>query len=549
MPTVRARDLVVLGVLAVVVGCVQVDPGPNQNAHMARVTALAHGTAQIDRYHWWSRDVAYVDGHYYAAKAPGLAVFTVPWYFVLEATGALVHGPPPSVHWPAAETLRMPYTAPWEFALWGATLPFFLLLLLVRWAADELVPGAGLATAVTLGAGSLVGVFGAIFFDHELSALLGFAAFCTLLRGGRPFLAGVLAALAVMVEFPLALLVACLFVYASRRSRYAAGVVVGALPLLAYNTWATGSPFSTAYSHAVVDPGKSGHDVLGANASGFFGIGWFSPHALVDLLLSPKGLLILAPVWALAAVGATRLPRREAMLVLGVVAAFLVYDASYYLPFGGFNAGPRFLVPMLPFLALGFAAAWRAWPGPAVALSLASIVVTTVSLLANPMLVSEDIGTMFHRLERGGDANGPVSSTALHWLWGSERGALVLLGTVVVALAVAAVWRPLSARQVALGLAALVAWRIAYVGGTLLERLDDGWPGAAVLALTLAAALAALVRGRELVALPILLVVPLVWPSFAAHTSLAFLTVSVSLLASALVAVLQPARAGARAAP
>src|SRR6059036_1269894 len=100
---VRFRDLVPLALLALAFGSVQVDPGPNQNAHMARVTALAHGTPRIDRYHWWSRDVAYIDGHYYAAKAPGLAVFTLPWYFALRATGALVHGPPPSVHWPAAE--------------------------------------------------------------------------------------------------------------------------------------------------------------------------------------------------------------------------------------------------------------------------------------------------------------------------------------------------------------------------------------------------------------------------------------------------------------
>jgi hypothetical protein len=255
----------------------------------------------------------------------------------------------------------------------------------------------------------------------------------------------------------------------------------------------------------------------------------------------------LTPVWALAAAGLVALWRRgrrpEALTAAGVTAVFLLYNAAYYLPFGGFNSGPRFLVPVLPFLALGVAAAWRAWPGPALALSCASVIVTTLSIIADPMLVSEDVGTMFHRLTRGGDQNGPLPLTVLHWAW-SARIAPLLIVAALVALAVGAVYAGVAGRlrrrDVALGVTALVAWRIVYVSAPLLVRADSGWFIGGAVALTATVAVALLMRGRVVVAAPALMLLPLLWPPYAAHTKLAFATVSLALLAIGLVALRQP---------
>ena len=53
--------------------------GRNKANH-AQVRALAAGQAEIDRWHWETRDKAWFRGHFYSVKAPGLAAFTLPAY-------------------------------------------------------------------------------------------------------------------------------------------------------------------------------------------------------------------------------------------------------------------------------------------------------------------------------------------------------------------------------------------------------------------------------------------------------------------------------------
>ena len=61
------------------------------------------------------------------------------------------------------------------------------------------------------------------------------------------------------------------------------------IPALAFNVWALGSPFEFAYGAAVDSPGFSGHDTLGLNDDGFFGITAPRLDAAVDLLVANRG--------------------------------------------------------------------------------------------------------------------------------------------------------------------------------------------------------------------------------------------------------------------
>src|SRR5688572_24114321 len=59
-----------------------------QLAHFAQVRAFADGKAEIDRYHWETKDKGWVDGHFYSVKSPGVAALSLPAYLALDATGA-----------------------------------------------------------------------------------------------------------------------------------------------------------------------------------------------------------------------------------------------------------------------------------------------------------------------------------------------------------------------------------------------------------------------------------------------------------------------------
>jgi hypothetical protein len=361
----------VLGVILAVFACaavVQHDIGWNEYSHFAQVRAFERGTPIIDRYRHTTGDRAIYHGHFYSDKAPGLGFFLVPVYRVARATG-LVR--PAGVH-----TIHL-------LVLFGCVLPLAVILLLGYSFVERRDPGMGAAAAVTLGFATLLLPFATMLFSHVFSASLGFAAFWLLWRErerggglGQIAAAGVLAGYAISTEYPMALLAILLGAFVAWRKAparalcaYGAGVIVGLVPLLAYDWWAFGSPFHLSYSY------------VGANSSGVLGVGAPNLRNAVRLLVADRGLFVVTPVTAAAIAGIVILYREgrrlDALVPAAVVAAYFGYNACYYLPFGGGVPGPRFLITVLPFLTLPLAAAYR--KAPIATLSLAAVSAATMA--------------------------------------------------------------------------------------------------------------------------------------------------------------------------
>jgi hypothetical protein len=444
----RARPGVAAVVtLGVAWGLVMHQMGWAQMAHYDQVQAFDKGQTQIDQWHWDTNDKAWVDGHFYSVKSPGMAALTTPLYAAIQGLGgdklarAAVDNAERTAHPKWAPDAVIPLenygynvergvrvqkiveeSTPivWALTLLAAVIPAMLLLLAVRWAADRFLPGYGTAAAVTLGLATVVMTFAAEFFSHVISAGFGFAAFCLLMkeRDKPPSLrlvagAGLLAGLAVTFEFQTGLVGVVLFGYAlSRRTTdwlrrglaYGAGALAGALPMLAFNYWAFGNPLKLAYGYAVAFPGASGHDVLGLNSHGFFGITAPRFHSAISLLIAGRGLLVLTPIVVMAVIGVFMMRRRhraEANTILAIAAVYFIYNSGYWLPFGGGTPGPRFLIPALPFLAIGLAYAYKRLPALTLGLAIPSALMMVVGTLTYPLIGKQGVGTWADWLVQG----------------------------------------------------------------------------------------------------------------------------------------------------
>ncbi len=453
----------------------------NQTSHYDLLRALYHDAVTIDPYQANTGDKVLYGGHWYSARAPGLALYALPWYTALEAVGAEEWARDAQAQRGADEVLYL-------VGLWGNVLPGLLLLVLVWRAAERLQPCFGAAGAVALGLGTLVLPLSTMLFSHVFTAFLGFAAFTLLMRerDGPPRAwlagaAGLTIGYAISSEYPLALLGGVLGLYLlSRRDAltplwalrrggaYLAGILVGIVPVALYNHAAFHSLTHVAYA-----------DVL-QQQHGFFGITGPSLRVAATLLLDSRGLLTLAPVLAMGALGTVALHRRgqraEALTIGGVCLCYVTYNSGYFLPFGGSFMGPRFLTTMVPFLALPLAIAFKRWPGPTIALAAASIVCTVLATISHPLTgyETEPVSWMRHLLRSFFQ---PTIASA----YGLGRGwasiwTFLLPATGAVALAAAATPRlRLTRSSMTAGVFALGAWALfAALGPTLLGLDHQG---------------------------------------------------------------------------
>lgn len=543
---VRARP----GTLAIVClglawGVVMHTMGWAQLAHFSEVRALAAGEKTIDRWHWETGDVAWIDGHYYSVKSPGMAALSAPLYLAIDAVGGkdvaadaaataaesrqprwTPNDEPPFTSYgydaqrAAAVQERVENETPivWALTLLAAVIPSVLLLFGVRWIADRLEPGYGTAAAITLGLCTIMMVFAAEFFSHAISTALGFAAFAVLFaerRGPpRPWLvaaAGLLAGLGVTFEFQVGLVGVVLFLYAvARDSRlrrgaaYAAGAVAGALPALAFNAWTLGSPFTLAYSKAVAVVGSSGHQSLGLNSDGFFGITLPRWDAARDLLFAGRGLSVLTPVVVMGVVGIVLLHRRghraEAWTIAGVAIAYFFYNSGYWQPYGGGTPGPRFLIPALPFVAIGFASAYRRFPATTLALAIPSGIWMLVASLTYPLLGDQGTTAWVSDLGDGTLEHTLLTVLGLHPAWYAAIPVLLgVLGAVAFAVAATPAATERHPRDTALALGGLAAWVACSTLGPSLTYdevtpLGSGWRSFIVVGIGLVAALLAVAQ-------------------------------------------------------
>jgi hypothetical protein len=438
----------------------------NQTSHYDLIRALNQDSTTIDQYQENTGDKAFYKGHFYSARAPGLALFALPFYDTLNLLNAdsLAR---------SSEAQRGDDEMIYLIGLWANVLPGLLLLLLVWRMADRFEPGYGAAAAVTLGLGTLVLPLSTLLFSHVFAAFLGFLAFTLMVKErdgpSSPLLlagAGLAMGYAVASEYPLFFVGAVLGLYllsrrdaltplgvTTRAGAYIVGGLVGIVPLLLYNHYAFHSWTHLAYSS------------IPRQQQGFFGIGAPSLRVLATLLFDSRGLLTISPVLALGALGTVVLynrgKRAEALTIAGVCLCYVGYNSGYYLPFGGGFMGPRFLTTMLPFLAVPLGIAFKRWPGPTIALAAVSLTTTIVATITHPLTGYETEAVVWARYLRQGFFQ-PTIATAvgLGRGWGGIWPFFLAAGGAVVLAASATPRVGLTRNSLLMGFALLVGWTL-----------------------------------------------------------------------------------------
>jgi hypothetical protein len=224
--------------------------------------------------------------------------------------------------------------------------------------------GYALATSAFPYAGAL--------YSHQLVAALVFGTFALLWKQREPGLprllvAGLLMGLALISEYPVALIVGGLGLYALANTRKLISAIhigLGAIPPLVvmavHNLLIFGTPLPVGYSYSTL--WQSEHQ------SGFYSLSVPTFEAFWGITFGVyRGLFFISPFLLVGFFGLLVMARRrdlrpETVLVAWSVLSFLAFNSTSVMWSGGFGVGPRYLVPMLPFLALatGVAAAhWR----------------------------------------------------------------------------------------------------------------------------------------------------------------------------------------------
>ena len=367
-------------------------PAANENRYLDLVRSLVdEGRFAIDTYHHNTLDKSYYDGHYYAGAAPGPAIIAIPFYLIFKGITGLMPAMPFS-QYDADQYIRSFLKAgqapdgfitsyPFgEFVLLHMLLSAFVTGLSTALTAvmayrcawhltrDEY---AGLLIAFAISIGSICFFYAVRLYGHNISMFFLFSSF-TLIHpwSGRDrlsplilVLSGLLAGTAVIMDYtagPITGFLIGYMLWQSPRKNWAfpiAGVLVPTLFMMGYHYVCFGHPFTTPYS-LPTDP--SGY---GSHAEYQAGLGGFSlPGAsrVWDLTFGMyRGIFVYTPVLLAALVGLIYRVRQKDrvvwLFILGIFVVQILFTAAMRYWYGGWDFGPRYLVPMIPFVLLGLA--------------------------------------------------------------------------------------------------------------------------------------------------------------------------------------------------
>jgi hypothetical protein len=357
--------------------------GANQEVNYALTRAIVEAhKLHIDDFTGREGDIAAgAGGHIFINKPPGLSALAVPSYYAqfrAQQRGWFTL----SDYWVMNKRLITI-----QICGVGGALIAPILYLYGRRRLGVSAWSAALV-AICIAFGTIVFAYSTMFFAHVPSALFLLLAF-VLLRD-RPFFAGLAAGIAGACFFlsAIAAVILALLAWSYCSWRKAALFVAGGIPVAAalavYQWICFGSPFTTPVERSISF----------TDERLFLGVfGRPRLESLWGLTFSEyRGLFICSPVLLFAFAGAVVMIRRRRFLpelaaIAAIVALFFAVNSSFNGWHGGAAFGPRYLLPIVPLMAIPmmFVAdrarwLWLAAGAVSIAINLAATAVDPMTL-------------------------------------------------------------------------------------------------------------------------------------------------------------------------
>ena len=339
-------------------------------------------TVTIDAYHENTIDKGFKDGHYYSVGLPGPSLVGIPAYLVFKVVYRLL---PERLLKPLANVQSYKQGKIGGFYQKDNT-EFFLSTIWITWFSLSVISalaavflfklflGLGVSRSHSLLATATYAFGTPVFFYSTSNFNAGYGASFVIFplylllklhasaRTSTFLWLGLTAGLAVLMEYQALFLAGGITVYLVFKWKlktswsFFLGAAIPCAILFVYNTMAFGGPFHSAYEYVVGDNAKF-HNV------GALGFTIPRPERLFGLTFAThRGLFIYSPILLLSFVGFALALRQRKQPAYPIVWLSMLSAIGVWLWIASFEAwdgsgafGPRLLVSILPFMAIGVA--------------------------------------------------------------------------------------------------------------------------------------------------------------------------------------------------